>query len=238
LVGNEEDYTVDMAKVQKDKILLYAEKSMGNGKIDNIHDVIFVDSAKFNKLKTLDMVTEIERLNQQMLREGKQYLLIGPGRWGTRDQFIGIPVAWPQISNAKVIVEMSMEDFPLDASLGSHFFHNVTSMNVGYFSVQSSASDDYIAWDVLKNQQLIQQTTYFKHIRFENPLTVTMDGRKRIAVITWWKYCSTTFNYNIIYRTVYQEIIIVSTRWHNLQVCYLLVSKSFSYNSIYIIVFQ
>jgi len=182
LVGNEEDYTIEPEKIVKEKILLFTERSMGNGKIDEIYDVIYVDKGKFDKMRTLEMVNEIERLNAKMMKQNKQYVLIGPGRWGTRDKFIGIPVAWPQISNAKVIVEMSLEDFPLDASLGSHFFHNVTSMQVGYFSIQTDTSG-YVVWDLLEKQELLEQTEFFRHVRFANPLTITMDGRKQLAVI-------------------------------------------------------
>ncbi|MCD6597613.1 MAG: pyruvate, phosphate dikinase, partial [Bacteroidales bacterium] len=107
-----------------------------------------------------------------------------PGRWGTRDRFIGIPVVWPQISNAKIIVEMSLKDFPLDASLGSHFFHNVISMNVGYLSVNHTSSSDFITWDILKKQKVVEETKYFKHIRFKSNLLVQMDGKKRIAMIS------------------------------------------------------
>ena len=91
-------------------------------------------------MHTREMAVQIEQLNKKMVAEDRKYILIGPGRWGTRDPFIGIPVNWSQISNAKVIVETSLEDFPLDASLGSHFFHNVTSMNVGYFSIQHDSA--------------------------------------------------------------------------------------------------
>ena len=111
-------------------------------------------------------------------------LLIGPGRWGTRDRWIGIPVSWPQISNAAAIIETSLEDFPLDASSGSHFFHNVTSMNVGYFSVQPEISKSYIRYDRLEDQKLLKKTQYVKHVRFKKPLKVRMDGKKRISVIT------------------------------------------------------
>jgi len=114
-----------------------------------------------------------------------KYLLIGPGRWGTRDRWIGIPVNWPQISSAKVIVETSLEGYPLDASSGSHFFHNVTSMNVGYFSVQQELANSFIRWEVLDKQPLVQRSTYFKHVRFDQPLSIRMDGKKRVAAITW-----------------------------------------------------
>jgi hypothetical protein len=109
---------------------------------------------------------------------------VGPGRWGTKDKFLGIPVVWPQISNAKVIVEVDLPDFHLDASLGSHFFHNVTSMNVGYFSINQEAHNGKINWDRLNEQQVIEKGKFFRHIRFEKPLLVRMDGKKGIAVIT------------------------------------------------------
>ncbi|MFH2143189.1 MAG: PEP/pyruvate-binding domain-containing protein, partial [Bacteroidota bacterium] len=187
LVGNDEDYNIDLDKIDENQILLYAEKSMGNGKIDTLTDIVFVEPKAFDNLKTMEMTYEIEQINEKFMRENRKYILMGPGRWGTRDRFIGIPVAWPQICNAKIIVEMSLEDFPLDASLGSHFFHNVTSMNVGYFSIQHSLSSNFINWEFLKSQKLIEKTKYFKHVRFDKPLEVIMDGKKRISLIMWKK---------------------------------------------------
>lgn len=184
LLGSAQDYNIDMDEIREKAILLYTEKGMGNGLIGNIKDVIFVDEDNFDKSETVAMAEEIEKLNQKMVEEGRKYILIGPGRWGTRDRWIGIPVNWPQISNAQVIVETSLEGFPLDASSGSHFFHNVTSMNVGYLSVQQELSGNFIRWDILKNQKTISEMEYFRHIRFEEPLKVRMDGKKRIAVIT------------------------------------------------------
>ncbi len=185
LVCNEDDYKVDIEKIDKDHLVLYSERTMGNGKLDNIKDVIFIMPDKFDNTQTIEMKDEIDALNQKMQEAGKQYVLIGPGRWGTRDRFIGVPVAWPQISNAKIIVEMSLDDFALDASLGSHFFHNVTSMNVGYFSVNHKSIKDRISWDILNKQKVINETKHFKHIEFEKPLIITMDGRKRFSAITW-----------------------------------------------------
>ncbi len=185
LVCHEDDYHVDVNKIDKEHLVLYSEKTMGNGKIQNIKDVIFVMPEKFDNTKTMEMKDEIDEMNQRMQEAGKKYILIGPGRWGTRDRFIGIPVAWPQISNAKIIVEMSLNEFNLDASLGSHFFHNVTSMNVGYFSVDHKSIKDRIAWEVLNKQKVVSESKYFKHIEFKKPLTITMDGRKRFSAITW-----------------------------------------------------
>ena len=134
-------------------MVLFTKSSLGNGEIKEIRDVIFVDHLRFNKLKTIEMAAEIERLNKLMVKGNKQYILIGPGRWGSRDQFVGIPVNWSQISNAKVIVEVSLDNYPLDSSLGSHFFHNVTSMNIGYFSVLHFSPTDFVSWEMFNNKK-------------------------------------------------------------------------------------
>jgi hypothetical protein len=151
--------------------------------IDNIYDFIYIDTARFDKLRTLEMAEEIERINDKMIRQNRKYILMGQGRWGTRDRHLGIPIGWSQISNAKVIVEISLADFPIDASLGSHFFHNITSMNIGYLSVLDSSHKDFIKWEVLNEQKPVERTKYFRHIRFSKPMTVYMDGRKKISLI-------------------------------------------------------
>ncbi|MEI6900887.1 MAG: PEP/pyruvate-binding domain-containing protein, partial [Bacteroidota bacterium] len=175
LIGNTADYEVDMSKIDPQGIVLFSEKEMGNGLLDDITDVVFVDPETFDSGKTIEMADEIEKINAEMGKNNKKYILIGPGRWGTRDRFIGIPVTWPQISNAKVIVETSLEGFPLDSSSGSHFFHNVTSMNVGYFCVQPEISKSFIRYDLLKRQTDIRKTEYFTICSFPNPLEVRMD---------------------------------------------------------------
>ena len=182
MVGNEEDYKVNIEEVVKDSSVLYAEKGLGHGVINGIRVVGFVKPDSFDKLKTEEMAHEIHQMNIRMREKGKHYILIGPGRWGTRDKFIGIPVKWPQISNAKVIVETELQDFPLDASLGSHFFHNVTSMNVGYFSIKNK-SKSFVNFDLLDQQKTVEETLFFKHVSFEEELSITMDGKKRRALI-------------------------------------------------------
>ncbi len=183
LIKNIVDADISLDEVDNKRLLLYSENGMGNGIIDTISDVIYVDMDKFDKLKTEKMRDEIDTLNRKMVAQNRKYILMGPGRWGTRDRFIGIPVAWSNISHAKIIVEVSMEDFPLDASLGSHFFHNVISMNVGYFSVKHNALIDYINWEELQNATLVEETKYFRHVRFRKPLEIIMDGKKRASLI-------------------------------------------------------
>ncbi len=184
LLGNADDYEINMDQIDHDKLILFSDKGMGNGVISDLYDVIYADPDIFDKSKTQEMADEIEQINAKVGNENRKYVLIGPGRWGTRDKWIGIPVNWPQISNAKVIVETSLEGFPLDASSGSHFFHNVTTMNVGYFTVQPEFSKSYVRYEMLNQQELIYQGKYFRHVRFKKPVTVKMDGRQRISLIS------------------------------------------------------
>ncbi len=183
LISQTADCEVDLDKIASDNILLYTKVGMGNGLIENLRDVIYVNPKKFDKSKTEEMGQEAERFNQTMISENSHYILIGPGRWGTRDKWIGIPVRWPQISHAKVMVETSLLNFPLDASSASHFFHNVTSMNVGYFTIQPEMHDSYLNYELLEQQEIIEEGDYFRHIRFREPLKVKMDGKNRIYVI-------------------------------------------------------
>ena len=185
LIGSMEDYSFEPGQIDPEKLLMISEKGMGNGLISDIADVIYIDTNVFDKRRTVEMAEEVESLNQAFRESGRKYLLIGPGRWGTRDRWIGIPVNWPQISSAGVIVETSLEGYPLDASSGSHFFHNVTSMNVGYFSILQELSGSFIRWDILDQQELVQRTSHFKHVRFRKPLQIKMDGKKRIAAVIW-----------------------------------------------------
>ncbi len=183
LVTDQISKQVKLDKLDKKQMLLYTRSCVGNGEISGIRDVVYIDNEKFTKLKTVEMAEEIEQINKRMIESNKQYILIGPGRWGSRDRFVGIPVNWSQISNAKVIVEISLHNFPLDSSLGSHFFHNVTAMSIGYFSVQHASATDFIRWDVLGNQRLVQQTGFFKHVCFDTPLTIYMDGKNNTSAV-------------------------------------------------------
>jgi phosphoenolpyruvate synthase/pyruvate phosphate dikinase len=183
LIGNQFNQNIQIDKLERSKMVLYTKSSLGNGEIKNIRDIIYVDIHAFSKMRTLEMAAEIEQLNNMMVKSGRQYVLIGPGRWGSRDRFVGIPVNWSQISNAKVIVEVSLENFPLDSSLGSHFFHNVTSMNIGYFSVLHSSPVDFVNWEMLNEQKVVHKTNYFKHVQFKKPLTILMNGMVKTAAI-------------------------------------------------------
>ncbi|HDR51030.1 MAG TPA: pyruvate, phosphate dikinase [Mariniphaga anaerophila] len=183
LIRVEQQVDIDVRHFDQNGLFMYAERGMGNGIIEHVRDVVFVDPGTFDKTKTRQMAAEISKLNHYFDKEDKEYILVGPGRWGSRDPFTGIPVLWAHISKARVIVEMGLPNFPLDASLGSHFFHNVTSMNVGYFSVPHNATDARLNMDILRNQKLVNETEFIKHVEFKQPLTVLMNGKERRALI-------------------------------------------------------
>ena len=142
---NTDAYRIDTDKLDKSDLLMYTEHGMGNGVIDDVVDVIYLDPKKFAKTKTVEMQAEIERFNEKMTRLGRRYMLIGPGRWGSRDRFLGIPVRWPQINRAKVILETGLSDFIVEASQGTHFFHNLVAMNVGYFTIPYVSQTDCLS---------------------------------------------------------------------------------------------
>jgi len=183
LIRHEDDIPIEADTNGSGELLLYARRGMGNGRIRGIRDVIYIPGKNFDKMKTKDIALEISQFNRKMELLARDYILIGPGRWGSRDPFTGIPVNWAQISRARVIVETGLPDFPLEGSMGSHFFHNVTSMNVGYFSVPWKARDAFLNEEILGDQPLVEELKYTRHVRFDQDLEILMDGRKREAVI-------------------------------------------------------
>ncbi len=189
LIRSVDTNVVDISNVEKDDLILYTERGMGNGIIENLRDIVYVVPEKFDKMKTREIEKEVRDLNGEMKKGSTEYVLIGPGRWGSSDHFLGIPVDWASISQAKVIVEAGLKDFNVDASLGSHFFHNITSMNIGYFTVPSKSENSFIDYQYLESIESINETKFLRHVRFKKPFKVVMDGRKSISLITkdGWK---------------------------------------------------
>ena len=184
LGSNKNSINIDINNIDKESLLLYTNKAMGNGKIDNVYDLIIVNPDTFDSIKTIDIRQELSRINQEMNNNKKPYILIGPGRWGSRDKFLGIPVSWGDINMAKVIVEIGIEGFEIEPSQGTHFFHNLVSVNVGYFTVPYKSKTDFIDWEWIKAQKEADtKMKYLKHYTFNKPSIVLMDGRKDIAVI-------------------------------------------------------
>ncbi len=178
------EYTeVDIGIGEENSIILRSSHAMGHGVINHIQDIVFIDPLDFDNTDTMSMVAEIEKINISLKQLEREYILIGAGRWGTSDRFLGIPVKWTQINKARIIIETNLEHFVVEASQGSHFFHNLIAMNIGYFTVGKTSTHDFIDWNWLKNQETISRTKYFYHIRLADPVVVKVNGRKGNAVI-------------------------------------------------------
>lgn len=161
---------------------IFSDRAMGNGRIEDITDIVYVDPDTFDASRTNDIATEISRINRQMVRQNRSYLLIGPGRWGSADHWLGIPVTWNDISGVSAIIEVSIEKLHADPSHGSHFFHNITSLGIGYITV-SSDKDQFVDWKWLGSFEPVDQTAYLRHIRFDPPATLKIDGLKGVAIL-------------------------------------------------------
>ncbi len=181
---NKENINIKLDKVNLEDMMLSTTRAMGNGEIKSIKDIVFIDPDKFDNTQTLQMVGEIEKINNYLDKNDREYVLLGPGRWGTSDRFLGVPVRWAQINKAKIIVEASQENFTVEASQGSHFFHNLVAMNVGYFTVSHSSDSDFINWEWLTSLPAKHSCKYAVHVELEKPVNIQIDGKKGIAVIS------------------------------------------------------
>ena len=175
---------VDWDKVSCEHALVRSSSSLGTGWIADVKDIVYVKRNSFDKMRTAEIAAEITALNTRFRNQGVSYLLIGYGRWGTHIPSLGIPVDWSDISEAKALVECSLEDFRVDPSQGSHFFQNLTSFNVGYVSVDEfSRKDDFIDHQALMALPALSESEFVRHIRLEQPLQLCVDGRTGKALI-------------------------------------------------------
>ncbi|MCD6555794.1 MAG: phosphoenolpyruvate synthase [Bacteroidales bacterium] len=163
--------------------ILYSEKVLGHGIIKNIYDVIYVKPDKFDSLNNQACVNIIERLNNQMVEEDKNYILIGPGRWGSSDPWLGIPVVWSQISAARLIVESGLENYQIEPSQGTHFFQNLTSFKVGYFTINPFKKDGFWDLDFFSEAKAVYEDDFVKHIRFNSELLIKIDSKRSKGII-------------------------------------------------------
>ena len=164
------------------KLLLSSDRVLGNGIINYITDIVYATPEAFDLKYSEVMAKEIEEINAKMQKEGRKYLLIGFGRWGSSDPWLGIPVKWGQISEAKVIVESTLPEIKIDLSQGSHFFHNITSFQVLYFSVKTD-NESKIDWKWLEEQETIDNKSYIKHIKLKSPMLIKSDGKSSRGII-------------------------------------------------------
>ncbi|MDR1804571.1 MAG: hypothetical protein LBQ94_13295 [Treponema sp.] len=173
----------DLSEIVPEDCFVISGRSMGNGRDTSISDIVWVDPESFSKMQTVEIAKEIGELNGLLKARGRHYVLVGPGRWGTRDFSLGIPVKFPQISFARVIVETNLPNFSVESSQGSHFFHNLTSMNIGYLSVSPGREKDRVDWEWLKSLPCEKKLQFCGWSSTNQPLNIVMDGRVANTVI-------------------------------------------------------
>ena len=173
---------VNFSHIGEDKILCQSDLVLGNGLINNIKNILYVDLDKFDISQSQMIAHHIEKFNKKIGKKNP-YLLIGPGRWGSSDPWLGIPVSWNQISNAKVIIELSIEGLEPDPSFGSHFFQNLTSLHLAYFTLNKKLTQTNINWDLLSNFKTFENTDCLHWIKLKEPLQCIVDGTSGKGII-------------------------------------------------------
>jgi hypothetical protein len=183
IVLNDQGIRINLGDVNPTDSIVYSRSAMGNGNFRELRDFIYVRPDTFTSTASEKIAQMIEQINEKFISGNKSYILAGPGRWGSSDPWLGIPVKWFQISAARVIIEAGLEKFRIDPSQGTHFFQNVTSFGVGYFTVNPFIGDGYYDVDFLSSQPVEFENEYIRHVSFDNPLTIRIDGKTSTGVI-------------------------------------------------------
>lgn len=183
MVDMKADLAEDLNLIPTEQILLSSENALGQGVMDDIQDVIYVKTDGYSASNNQLIAYDIEKLNRRFLDEGKHYVLVGPGRWGSSDTWLGIPVKWPNISAARVIVEAGLTNYRVDPSQGTHFFQNLTSFGVGYFTINAYINDGIYNQELLNSMPAVEETKFLRWVHFDKPLTVKMNGKKKVGVV-------------------------------------------------------
>jgi DNA-binding NarL/FixJ family response regulator len=183
IVDNREAIEAHLEDVVEKDAVIYAHHALGNGIIRDVYDIVYVKPESFNPAANKETALRVGKLNENFLSEKRNYVLVGPGRWGSNDPWLGIPVKWPQISAARVIVESGLEHYRIDPSQGTHFFQNLTSFRVGYFTINPFLKDGHYDLDFLASQNPFYEDEVIRHIRFEQPLVIMIDGKKNLGVV-------------------------------------------------------
>lgn len=183
IVQNRDLVNINIDSIPKEDMLLHSPSALGNGLIRTISDIVYVKSSSFDPAKTHDIARELDQINEKLRKNDKNYILIGPGRWGSTDSWLGIPVKWPQISAAKIIVEAGQDNYKIDPSQGTHFFQNLTSFRVGYVTVNPYMDEGFIDNDYLDSLPAEYESEMLRHVKINEPLEVIINGQKKTAVI-------------------------------------------------------
>ena len=183
MVDNRMSIAVDLCAIADDDCLLRSHSAIGHGVFDDVADVVYVKTDGFSASQNPAIADEIEHINRSLLADGRRCVLIGPGRWGSSDPWLGIPVKWPNISSARVIVEAGLDNFQVDPSQGTHFFQNLTSLGVCYMTINAFKADGCLRQEELDAMPAVQETDHVRHVRFAAPLAILVDGIHREGVV-------------------------------------------------------
>lgn len=183
IVDAKNEVREDLSKITPDETVIYSNSVLGQGIVNDVYDIVYVKTRNFNAQNNGLIAREIEKLNRRFAEAGKGYVLVGPGRWGSSDPWIGIPVKWPHISQARAIVESGLENYRVDPSQGTHFFQNLTSFGVGYFTVSQYNNSGFVDTGFLDRQEAAEETDFVRCVHFPAPVVIKMDGRKGIGVV-------------------------------------------------------
>jgi hypothetical protein len=183
IVENKDASKINLDHVQKEQVILWSEQALGNGEIKGLKDLVYIKPESFNPANTPDIALKVGELNHRFIEEKLNYILVGPGRWGSSDPWLGIPVKWPQISAARLIVESGLENYRIDPSQGTHFFQNLTSFHVGYFTINPYIKEGVYDIDFLRNLPAVYEDEFLRHIRFEEDVVIRIDGKKNRGVL-------------------------------------------------------
>jgi CheY-like chemotaxis protein len=183
IVHTDETSIISLADIKPEETIIYSESALGNGMFKGIRDIVYVKPESFNPAKNKDIAVDIERINIEFVKQGTGYVLIGPGRWGSTDPWLGIPVRWPQISAARIIIESGLKNYRIDPSQGTHFFQNLTSFRIGYFTVNPYIREGSYDVEFLDSLDALFEDEHLRHIRFEKPLEIMVDGKRHKGVI-------------------------------------------------------
>ena len=185
IVDAKEMLDEDVRAIPDADCLLRSHNSLGHGISEDVTDVVYVKyDDHFSAMNNFYVADDIERINRKFLADGKNYVLIGPGRWGSSDHYLGVPVKWPHISAARVIVEVALKNYNIDPSQGTHFFQNLTSFGVGYFTVDTNTGEGgFVNKEMLDVMPAVEETQYVRHVRFDRPLRILMDGKKQEGAV-------------------------------------------------------
>ncbi|MBN1599935.1 MAG: phosphoenolpyruvate synthase [Bacteroidales bacterium] len=183
IVSIDSGFDVNIDSVDRENTILYSGKAMGNGRIKGIKDIVYIRTETYKPANNKAIASELEKINLELRKQNVNYVLIGPGRWGSGDPWLGIPVKWAQISSVRLMVEMGLEHFKVEPSQGTHFFHNLTSFGVGYFTVNPSINDGIFNIKILDGMPAVNETENVRHVKFDKALHIEIDGRNTQGVI-------------------------------------------------------